>query len=383
MIPYSRQSISKTDIETVVKVLNSDYLTQGREVPAFEASVCEYTGSKFAYAVNSATSALHIACLAMGLQKNDILWTSPISFVASANCGLYCGAKVNFVDIDPLTWNLSIEKLELKLINAKKKGLLPKVIVAVHLCGLSCDMKSIRKLSVKYGFKVLEDASHAIGGEYEKLPIGSCKYSDAVVFSFHAIKGITSGEGGMVLTNDEDIAENVKLFRNHGITRDENLMTHLSDGPWYYQQISLGFNYRMTDIQAALGKSQLTKLDSFISRRHELANIYNEYLLDLPLKFQINELCSYSGMHLYVVRLKNIKKSRMDIFETLRENKIGVNVHYIPIHLQPFYKQFGFKEGDYPEAELYYKEAISLPIYPDLKDKEITKVIDNLRLALE
>jgi UDP-4-amino-4,6-dideoxy-N-acetyl-beta-L-altrosamine transaminase len=319
----------------------------------------------------------------MGLQKNDILWTSPISFVASANCGLYCGAKVNFVDIDPLTWNLSIEKLELKLINAKKKGLLPKVIVAVHLCGLSCDMKSIRKLSVKYGFKVLEDASHAIGGDYEKLPSGSCKYSDAVVFSFHAIKGITSGEGGMVLTNDEDIAENVKLFRNHGITRDENLMTHLSDGPWYYQQISLGFNYRMTDIHAALGKSQLTKLDSFISRRHELANIYNEYLLDLPLKFQINELCSYSGMHLYVVRLKNIKKSRMDIFETLRENKIGVNVHYIPIHLQPFYKQFGFKEGDYPEAELYYKEAISLPIYPDLKDKEITKVIDNLRLALE
>tara|TARA_B100001175_G_scaffold308439_1_gene308866 strand:+ start:932 stop:2083 length:1152 start_codon:yes stop_codon:yes gene_type:complete len=383
MIPYSHQSISKADIETVVKVLNSDFLTQGKEVPAFESSISEYVGARFASAVNSATSALHIACLAMGLQKNDILWTSPISFVASANCGLYCGAKVDFVDIDPLTWNLSIEKLELKLIDAKKEGLLPKIIVAVHLCGLPCDMKSLRNLSIEYGFKVLEDASHAIGGDYENNRIGSCQYSDATVFSFHAIKGITTGEGGMVITNDEEISNNVELYRNHGISRDEGLMTSLSDGPWYYQQILLGFNYRMTDIQAALGRSQLTRLDSFISKRHDLAKIYDENLSDLPLKFQRNELGSYSGMHLYVVRLNNSNKSRKEVFENLRGMKIGVNVHYIPIHLQPFYKQFGFKEGQFPESESYYKEAISLPIYPDLTYKEIKKVVEKLRVALE
>lgn len=383
MIPYSHQSISKTDIDTVVKVLNSDFLTQGKEVPNFEAGVCDYTGSKYACAVNSATSALHIACLAMGLNQNDILWTTPISFVASANCGLYCGAKVDFVDIDPLTWNISLEKLELKLVKAKNEGLLPKVIVAVHLCGLSCDMKSMRKLSVKYGFKVLEDASHAIGGEFESNRIGSCEFSDAAVFSFHAIKGITTGEGGMVLTNDDEISDKLNLLRNHGISRDESLMTHLSHGPWYYQQITLGFNYRMTDIQAALGRSQLTRLDSFISKRHELANIYDENLSDLPLKFQRNEFDSYSGMHLYVVRLNSINKSRKEIFETLRSRKIGVNVHYIPIHLQPFYRQFGFKEGQFPESELYYKEAISLPIYPDLTDKSLKKVIDTLRFVFE
>jgi UDP-4-amino-4,6-dideoxy-N-acetyl-beta-L-altrosamine transaminase len=383
MIPYSHQSISKSDIDAVVKVLNSDFLTQGKEVPAFESSICEYTGSRFAHAVNSATSALHIACLAMGLQKNDILWTSPISFVASANCGLYCGAKVDFVDIEPLTWNICIKKLELKLIKAKHDGLIPKILVAVHLCGLSCDMKSIRKLSKKYGFKVLEDASHAIGGEFEKNKIGSCQYSDSTVFSFHAIKGITTGEGGMVLTNNDEISNKLLLLRNHGISRDENLMTHSSDGPWYYQQITLGYNYRMTDIQAALGRSQLKRLDNFISKRHELANFYDENLSDFPLKFQNKSVGGYSGMHLYVVRLNKSDKSRKEIFEILRNEGIGVNVHYIPIHLQPFYRQFGFQEGQFPEAESYYQEAISLPIYPNLTDIELTKVITSLRLALE
>jgi len=385
MIPYSHQSISKADIEAVVKVLKSDFLTQGQEVPAFEASICEYTGSKYAVAVNSATSALHLSCLALGLQNQDRLWTSPITFVASANCGLYCGAKVDFVDIDPHTWNISIEKLEAKLKKAKIKNSLPKVLVAVHLCGLSCDMKSINMLSKKYGFKVIEDASHAIGGEFNKNRIGSCLYSDATVFSFHAIKGITTGEGGMVLTNNQDIASHLQLLRNHGISRDEKLMTHKSDGPWYYQQIELGFNYRMTDIQGALGRSQLKRLDNFISRRHEIAKIYDDKLESLSLKFQQNSIECYSGMHLYVVRLNKDKssKTRQEVFEILRKKNIGVNVHYIPIHLQPFYKQFGFKNGQFPEAESYYEEAISLPIYPDLKNKEINTVINTVRFALE
>tara|TARA_B100000787_G_C16192597_1_gene298457 strand:+ start:1799 stop:2956 length:1158 start_codon:yes stop_codon:yes gene_type:complete len=385
MIPYSRQSISKEDIETVVKVLKSDFLTQGKEVPAFEESVCEYTGSKFALAVNSATSGLHIACLALGLGSEDILWTSPITFVASANCGLYCGAKVDFVDIDPLTWNISIEKLELKLKKAKIENSLPKILVAVHLCGLSCDMKSINILSKKYGFKVIEDASHAIGGRFKKNRIGNCVYSNATIFSFHAIKGITTGEGGMVLTNNQDLATQVQLLRNHGISREKSLMTHTPDGPWYYQQIALGFNYRMTDIQGALGRSQLKRLDSFISRRHEIASIYDDLLAELPLKFQYNSIDSYSGMHLYVVRVNSDKliKTRKEIFEFLRMKNIGVNVHYIPVHLQPFYKQLGFREGQYPEAESYYREAISLPVYPDLKKQDLNKVVKALRLALK
>jgi UDP-4-amino-4,6-dideoxy-N-acetyl-beta-L-altrosamine transaminase len=385
MIPYSRQSISKEDIETVVKVLKSDFLTQGKEVPAFEGSVCEYTGSKFAIAVNSATSGLHIACLALGLGNGDTLWTSPITFVASANCGLYCGAKVDFVDIDPLTWNISIEKLELKLKKAKIENSLPKILVVVHLCGLSCDMKSINILSKKYGFKVIEDASHAIGGRFEKNRVGNCVYSNATIFSFHAIKGITTGEGGMVLTNNQDLAIQVQLLRNHGISREKSLMTHTPDGPWYYQQIALGFNYRMTDIQGALGRSQLKRLDNFISRRHEIATIYDDLLAELPLKFQYNSTDSYSGMHLYVVRINSDKltKTRKEIFEFLRMKNIGVNVHYIPVHLQPFYKQLGFTEGQYPEAESYYREAISLPVYPDLKKQDLNKVVKALRLALK
>ena len=381
MIPYSHQSISSDDINAVVEVLESDFLTQGLGVPTFEKAVCKYTGGKYGLAVNSATSALHLSCLALGLKKNDWLWTSPITFVASANCGLYCGAKIDFVDIDSNTWNISIEKLESKLKKAERENRLPKILVAIHLCGLSCDMVEINKLSKKYGFNVIEDASHAIGGKFQYKRIGSCSYSDMTVFSFHAIKGITTGEGGMVVTNNKYLADQIELLRNHGITRNKSLMSAEADGQWYYQQIELGFNYRMTDIQAALGSSQLKRLDQFILRRHEIAKFYDEQFVDLPLKFQQTTPEKYSGMHLYVLRLMKgkIKKSRQRVFDELRENDIGVNVHYIPIHLQPFYRKFGFQEGDFAEAESYYKEAISLPIYPDLADEEINSIINTVR----
>ena len=381
MIPYSHQSISSDDINAVVEVLESDFLTQGLGVPTFEKAVCKYTGGKYGLAVNSATSALHLSCLALGLKKNDWLWTSPITFVASANCGLYCGAKIDFVDIDSNTWNISIEKLESKLKKAERENRLPKILVAIHLCGLSCDMVEINKLSKKYGFNVIEDASHAIGGKFQNKRIGSCSYSDMTVFSFHAIKGITTGEGGMVVTNNKYLADQIELLRNHGITRNKSLMSVEADGQWYYQQIELGYNYRMTDIQAALGSSQLKRLDQFILRRHEIAKLYDEQFVDLPLKFQQTTPEKYSGMHLYVLRLMKgkIKKSRQKVFDELRENDIGVNVHYIPIHLQPFYRKFGFQEGDFAEAESYYKEAISLPIYPDLADEEINSIINTVR----
>ena len=381
MIPYSHQSISSDDINAVVEVLESDFLTQGLGVPTFEKAVCKYTGGKYGLAVNSATSALHLSCLALGLKKNDWLWTSPITFVASANCGLYCGAKIDFVDIDSNTWNISIEKLESKLKKAERENRLPKILVAIHLCGLSCDMVEINKLSKKYGFNVIEDASHAIGGKFQNKRIGSCSYSDMTVFSFHAIKGITTGEGGMVVTNNKYLADQIELLRNHGITRNKSLMSVEADGQWYYQQIELGYNYRMTDIQAALGSSQLKRLDQFILRRHEIAKLYDEQFVDLPLKFQQTTPEKYSGMHLYVLRLMKgkMKKSRQKVFDELRENDIGVNVHYIPIHLQPFYRKFGFQEGDFAEAEFYYKEAISLPIYPDLADEEINSIINTVR----
>ena len=385
MIPYSHQSISSDDINAVVEVLESDFLTQGLGVPTFEKAVCKYSGGKYGLAVNSATSALHLSCLALGLKKNDWLWTSPITFVASANCGLYCGAKIDFVDIDSNTWNISIEKLESKLKKAEQENRLPKILVAIHLCGLSCDMVEINKLSKKYGFNVIEDASHAIGGKFQNKRIGSCSYSDMTVFSFHAIKGITTGEGGMVVTNNKYLADQIELLRNHGITRNKSLMSVEADGQWYYQQIELGYNYRMTDIQAALGSSQLKRLDQFILRRHEIAKLYDEQFVDLPLKFQQTTPEKYSGMHLYVLRLMKgkMKKSRQKVFDELRENGIGVNVHYIPVHLQPFYRQFGFQEGDFSEAESYYKEAISLPIYPDLADEEINSIINTVRKCVE
>lgn len=368
MIPYGRQSISEDDIQAVVDVLRSDYLTQGPAVPAFESAVASYCKAKHAVAVNSATSALHIACLALGVGPGDIVWTSPITFVASANCALYCGAQVDFVDIDANTYNLSVEYLAQKLEVADKQGRLPKVVIPVHLSGQSCDMAAIFALSKRYGFKVIEDASHAIGGKYQDEPVGSCKFSDITIFSFHPVKIITTGEGGMVLTNNPMLAERMQLIRSHGITRDESKMTREPDGSWYYEQIDLGFNYRMTDIQAALGLSQLKCLDRFVAERWKIAQEYNEQLAQLPLKLPIQIPDSYSAYHLYIVRvqLEKVTRSHQKIFEGLREAGVGVNLHYIPVYRQPYYQQFGYEISAYPQAESYYKEAITLPIYPNL-----------------
>ncbi len=384
MIPYGRQDISKADIDAVVSVLQSDYLTQGPVVPKFEQIVASYVGVKHALAVNSATSALHMACLAMGLGPGDWLWTSPVTFVASANCGLYCGAQVDFVDIDPLTYNLCPQALEAKLITAEKVGMLPKVLVAVHLCGQPCDMAAIFALSQKYGFKIIEDASHAIGGQYKNEFIGNCRYSDVTVFSFHPVKIITTAEGGMVLTNSDSLAAEMALLRSHGITRDKTQMTHDPEGPWYYQQIALGFNYRMTELQAALGVSQMQRLDAFVFRRHELSNRYDLLLADLPVKIPWQHNDSYSSRHLYVIRLKldKITKTHRHVFETLRNSGIGVNLHYIPVHTQPHYERMGFKVGDFPRAEQYYAEAISLPLFHGLSNEQQDLVVDILGKAL-
>lgn len=380
MIPYGRQSITEEDIQAVVDVLRSELLTQGPVVPAFEEAVCAYTGAKYAVAVNSGTSALHIACRALGLGPGDILWTSPITFVASANCALYCGAEVDFVDIDPLTFNVSVEALSRKLEDAEKIGRLPKIVVPVHLCGLSCDMEAIGALSKQYGFFVVEDACHAIGGGYKGTNIGSCQYSDVTVFSFHPVKTITTGEGGMAVTNQEDLANKMQLLRSHGITRNDENMTHTPDGPWYYQQIELGYNYRLTDFQAALGKSQIHRLEQFVTRRNKLAMLYDELLADKPVRCQFREKGYKSGMHLYVVRLlfDNLEKSYLQIFNELRDAGIGVNLHYIPVHTQPWYQRMGFRIGAFPEAEKYYKEAISLPMYPDLQEGQVIQIAEIL-----
>lgn len=382
MIPYGRQSINDDDIQTVVEVLNSDFLTQGPIVPEFERQTCKVVGAKYGVAVNSGTSALHIACLALELGEGDWLWTTPISFVASANCGLYCGANIDFVDIDPRTCNISVTKLKDKLKLAQQQNRLPKVLVAVHFGGLCCDMEEIHYLSQEYGFHVIEDACHAIGGKYKGKAIGSCLYSDITVFSFHPVKTITSGEGGMSLTNDAELAKKMNLFRSHGITRDEEEMTEELHGPWYYQQIALGYNYRLTDIQAALGLSQLKRLSDFVSRRHEIAKYYNEQLKALPLRLPCcKDEKSYSGMHLYVIRLEleEINQTHRQVFESMRQQGIGVNLHYIPIHTQPVYQKMGFREGDFPEAEKYYREALSLPIFPDLSYSQAEKVIMALK----
>jgi UDP-4-amino-4,6-dideoxy-N-acetyl-beta-L-altrosamine transaminase len=384
MIPYGKQSITQDDIDAVIGVLQSDFLTQGPQVPAFEKALMDCTGSQYALAVNSATSALHIACLALGLGQGDILWTTPITFVASANCGLYCGADVDFVDIDPRTYNLCPKKLEAKLIEAEKIGKLPKIVVPVHLCGQPCDMQAIYFLSKKYGFKIIEDASHAIGGRYLETSIGSCKYSDITVFSFHPVKIITTAEGGAALTNDAKLAEKMNLYRSHGVTRDENLMENTPHGGWYYEQVALGFNYRMTELQAALGVSQIRRLNEFVSARHQLAFRYNEQLKDLPitLPYQLDD--TYSGLHLYVIRLQldKIDKSHKQVFDELRANGIGVNLHYIPVHTQPYYQKLGFKMGDFPEAEAYYSEAISIPLFHGMTDEQQTEVIKQLTHVL-
>jgi len=384
MIPYGKQNINQKDIDSVLEVLKSDFLTQGPKVPLFERLVAEKVEADYALAVNSATSALHVACMALGLGQNDWLWTSPITFVASANCGLYCGAKVDFVDIDRQTYNLCPKALEGKLIKAENEGRLPKVLVAVHLCGQPCDMKAIHELSKRFGFYVIEDASHAIGGKYRGEYIGNCRYSDITVFSFHPVKIITTAEGGMALTKESKLFKKMELLRSHGITRDESMMEENTHGGWYYEQIDLGYNYRMTELQAALGISQMERLDDFVATRHSLANIYNKELSGLPigLPFQLEN--TYSGMHLYVIRLNlnEIKKSHKEVFEELRESGVGVNLHYIPVHTQPYYKKMGFDWGDFPEAESYYKESISLPMYPGLSQTNQEKIVAALKSLL-
>ncbi|HFQ5167873.1 TPA: UDP-4-amino-4,6-dideoxy-N-acetyl-beta-L-altrosamine transaminase [Vibrio vulnificus] len=385
VIPYGKQDINQQDINSVVDVLKSDFLTQGPQVPAFEQALIEHTGASYALAVNSATSALHIACLALGLGEGDWLWTSPITFVASANCGLYCGAKIDFVDIDPSTYNMCPRRLEEKLIKAKAEGKLPKVVVPVHLCGQPCDMAAIAKLAKVYNFKVIEDASHAIGGKYQGLPIGNCEYSDITVFSFHPVKIVTTAEGGAVMTNQKALSDKMTLLRSHGITRDPEQMEGESHGGWYYQQIDLGFNYRMTELQAALGVSQMQRLDDFVAARHHLANRYNRLLQSLPVVLPYQLENTYSGLHLYVIRLQLDKLSltHKEVFEALRGKGIGVNLHYIPVHTQPYYEKMGFREGDFPESERYYHEAISLPMFHTMSTDQQDEVVRVLSEVLK
>jgi UDP-4-amino-4,6-dideoxy-N-acetyl-beta-L-altrosamine transaminase len=381
MIPYGRQDISESDIQAVIEVLKSDFLTQGPIVPAFEKAVSDYCNANHAFAVNSATSALHIACLALGVGKGDLVWTSPITFVASANCALYCGADVDFVDIDAASYNMSVSFLEEKLNHAEKTGRLPKVVIPVHLAGQSCEMDKIHALGQKYGFRIIEDASHAIGGNYRNKKIGSCQYSDITVFSFHPVKIITTGEGGMCLTNDPQLAISLNRYRSHGIVRHPSEMTHVPDGPWYYQQIELGYNYRMTDIQAALGLSQMKRLDEFVAVRHDIAARYNELLQEDWLELPWQHPDSYSALHLYIIRVKKNKRgiSHRQLFEKLRNAGILVNLHYIPVFKHPYYEAIGFNADSYPQAESYYSEAISIPMFASLTEEEQQFVADIIK----
>ena len=381
MIPYAKQDISDEDIDSVIEVLKSDFLTQGNKVPLFEDIISERVGAKYALAANSATSCLHLSCLSLGLSKGDILWTSPITYVASANCALYCGAEVDFVDIDPLTWNISVEILEEKLKTARKIKKVPKILVLVHLAGNPCDLQKVFDLSKEYGFSIIEDASHALGSKYSGEHIGSSVYSDISVFSFHPVKNITTGEGGMILTNNQKLSEKIHLYRSHGITRDTKKMINKEEGLWYYEQLLLGFNFRMSDIHAALGISQMNSLDKFISKRNELSQIYTEELKGLPLTIQRVRKEDLSAWHIFVIRLKlsELKLSRLEIYNSLRNKGIGVNVHYIPVHLHPFYKNLGFNKGDFPNSENYYDGAITIPMFTKLKKKEIKYVIQALK----
>ena len=381
MIYYGKQNVNEDDIKAVENVLRSDFLTQGPAIEKFEKKVADYCGAKYAVAVTNATSALHIACRAVNLGEGDFLWTSPITFVASANCGRYCGAGVDFVDIDNDTYNMSVEILEDKL---KNSAHLPKVVIPVHLAGQSCDMEKIYALSRRYNFTVVEDASHAVGADYKNSKVGSCKYSDMTVFSFHPVKIITTGEGGMILTNNENLYEKLKLYRSHGITRNPALMTHEPDGSWYYQQIDLGFNYRMTDIQAALGYSQMNRLDKFVARRRYLANRYNEKLKSLPLKIPYQSADTNSSWHIYIVRLdlNRVKKSKVQIFTEMREKGVTLNLHYIPVHTQPYYEKLGHKPEECPNSLHYYKEAFTLPLYYSLTDEQQDYVVNSLAEVL-
>jgi UDP-4-amino-4,6-dideoxy-N-acetyl-beta-L-altrosamine transaminase len=381
MIPYGKQWISQQDIDAVVSVLTSDFLTQGPAVPRFEKAFAKKVSAEFAVSTNSATSALHIACLALGVSKGDIVWTSPVSFVASSNCALYCNATVDFVDIDPATYNMSVEVLEQKLHEAEINGTLPKVVIPVHLAGQSCDMKAIHSLSLKYGFKIIEDASHATGGRYDGQPVGSCKYSDIAVFSFHPVKIITSGEGGMAVTNSQQIMLRMASLRSHGITRDPDLMTIEPDGAWFYQQLELGFNYRMTDIQAALGLSQLARLDTFVEQRHSIANTYFDKLESDGIVLPFQHRDSYSSFHLFILNFTDLAgpQSRNKVFNRMRESGVNVNLHYIPIYRHPYYSAMGFDHSCYPEAEAYYQRAVSIPMYPNMTAGEQDFVIDVIK----
>ena len=385
MIPYGRQDISAADIQAVVDVLRSDYLTQGPAVPHFEKSIAEYCGVAHAIAMNSATSALHAACLALGVGKGDMVWTTPITFVASANCALYCGADVDFVDIDSKTYNMSAERLSEKLAHAKQHGKLPKVVIPVHLCGQPCDMVAIHALGLQYGFKIIEDASHAIGGRYRDEPIGRCSFSDITVFSFHPVKIITTAEGGMAVTNDAELARQMALLRSHGITRDPAQMTKEPDGAWYYQQIELGFNYRLTDIQAALGLSQMAHLDAFVARRHVIARRYGQMLHGLPLRLPYQDPQGYSGLHLYVIRVlpEQAKVGHKQVFDSLRQLGIAVNLHYIPVYTQPYFQKLRMAYDAFPEADSYYAQAISLPMYSSLTEAQQDRVVEALKVALQ
>ena len=383
-IPYGKQNISEEDVKAVTDVLNSDYLTQGPKVPEFETAIARFTEAEYSVAVNSATSALHLACMALGVKEGSKVWTSPITFVASANCALYCGAEVDFVDIDPQTYNMCAKALSEKLALAEQKDQLPDVVIPVHLSGQPCDMAAIYRLSKHYGFTVIEDASHAVGAHYANEPVGNCQYSDITVFSFHPVKIITSAEGGMALTNSKILSEKMQLLRSHGVTRDDSLMQGESHGPWYYQQIDLGFNYRMTEIQAALGLSQLNRLEHFVNKRNAIANTYNKRLRHLPLTLPFQTPGNRSSWHLYVVRLQldKIRLSHREIFESLRAAGIGVNLHYIPVHTQPWYRANGFSDKCFPEAEKYYGEAVSLPLFPDMSEDQQHYICDTLDAIL-
>ena len=373
-IPYGRQDITEEDIKAVIKVLRSDFLTQGPSIPAFEEKLCNYTGTKYSVAVNSCTSALHIACLALNLGPGDVLWTSPISFVASANCALYCGALVDFVDIEPDTALMSVQALEDKLKQAEQQGNLPKIVIPVHFAGQSCDMEAISKLGKKYNFRVIEDAAHAIGARYLNRTVGCCQYSDITVFSFHPVKVITTGEGGAALTNNLDAAKKMRLLRSHGITRDSKEMNNSNVSDWYYEQISLGFNYRMTDFQAALGISQLSRLDEYVAKRSKIAHWYDDQFEKIPVNPLIQKENGESSHHLYVLRIKNGEDERNKLYKYLRKNDIYVNLHYMPIYRQPYFNRKIRLLG----AEEYYKSAISLPIFPTIGKNNLKKVMQKI-----
>jgi UDP-4-amino-4,6-dideoxy-N-acetyl-beta-L-altrosamine transaminase len=380
MIPYGKHLVNEDDVDAVVEVLRNQFLTQGTVVPKFEQALCEYTGANHCVAVNSATSGLHVACLAAGVAAGDSVWTVPNSFVASANCALYCGATIDFVDIDPLTRNIDISALETKLQHAATQNRLPKALIVVHFSGLSCEMQTIQKLTHLYSIVLIEDAAHGLGGSYQQSKIGSCVYSDMSVLSFHPVKSITSAEGGAVLTNQSQLYQKLQLFAKHGVTKDPSQYQGESHGPWYYQQLELGYNYRLSDLHAALGLSQLSKLDVFIQKRFKLAKVYDNALADLPLKLPVEEPQFKSAWHLYMVEL--IQHDRQHIYQQLHDKGVGVNVHYIPIHLQPYYQQLGFKQGDFPVSEHFYQNALTLPLFPSLTDIEQAKVIAVLHEVL-